>query len=167
MSTDSDWYLIYTKPRQERIAKENLERQGYRIYLPFIQVNRRRSKCYQLVTEPLFPRYLFIFLNIDKDNWGPICSTRGVSALVRFGGIPAKVAPDFVQFLKNNETLAGAPAKVSLFQKGQRVQIIDGIMAGYEGIFEMHSGAKRVTLLLNMLGKVTRVEVPLDSVTGG
>ncbi|ABX78176.1 transcriptional regulator [Coxiella burnetii] len=166
MSTDSDWYLIYTKPRQERIAEENLERQGYRIYLPFIQVNRRRLGCYQLITEPLFPRYLFILLNIDKDNWGPIRSTRGVSALVRFGGIPAKVPPDFVQFLKNNETSASVPPKVSLFQKGQRVQIIDGVMAGYEGVFEMYSGAKRVTLLLDMVGKVTRVEVPLDSVTG-
>jgi len=30
------WYLLYTKPRQEQRAVENLKRQGYIAYLPLI-----------------------------------------------------------------------------------------------------------------------------------
>src|SRR3989338_3344929 len=87
------WYLIYSKPQQERMAEENLERQGYQVYLPFIELRKRRGTQYKIITEPLFPRYLFIYLSDQTDNWGPIRSTYGVTSLVRFGGIPASV-PD-------------------------------------------------------------------------
>ncbi|MFP4155860.1 MAG: transcription termination/antitermination NusG family protein, partial [Halothiobacillaceae bacterium] len=28
------WYVVQTKPRQERIAEENLSRQNYAVYCP-------------------------------------------------------------------------------------------------------------------------------------
>ncbi|MEE8263278.1 MAG: transcription termination/antitermination NusG family protein, partial [Gammaproteobacteria bacterium] len=37
------WYLIYSKPRQERLALENLRRQNYEAYLPLMQHRRRRK----------------------------------------------------------------------------------------------------------------------------
>ena len=37
------WFLIYTKPRQEQTAQTQLNRQGYRVYLPMIQQPRRRG----------------------------------------------------------------------------------------------------------------------------
>ena len=33
----SNWYLIHTKIRQERVALENLERQGFKCFLPLIR----------------------------------------------------------------------------------------------------------------------------------
>lgn len=42
----TSWYLIYTKIRQERIALENLERQGFECFLPKIKVEKvRRGAC--------------------------------------------------------------------------------------------------------------------------
>ena len=42
--TQPDWFAVYTKPRQERIALENLERQGFRCFLPMaINPYQRRS----------------------------------------------------------------------------------------------------------------------------
>ena len=78
------WYLIYTKPRQERYARENLERQGYEVYLPLIRDRRRRKGRYVETVDALFPRYLFIHLDQDTDNWSPIRSTFGVSGLGLF-----------------------------------------------------------------------------------
>ena len=158
-----DWYLIYSKPQQEKIAAENLGRQGYLIYLPFIQIQRRKRGQYQFITEPLFPRYLFIHLNTQTDDWGPIRSTRGVSTLVRFGGIPAKVPTQFIDYLKENEQ--NKPVEKSAtpaFYLGQNVRILSGVMAGYEGIFAATSGGKRVTILLDIVGQATRVEIPID-----
>ena len=78
------WYLLYAKPRQEKIAVENLQRQNYAVYFPQVSMWRTRRGVRQKVVEPLFPRYLFIHLDSHTDNWAPIRSTLGVMSLVRF-----------------------------------------------------------------------------------
>jgi len=79
------WYAVYTKARQETVAEENLQRQGFETFLPWItQLRRRRGKWLD-VTEPLFPRYLFTRLDPAGQDIGPIRSTFGVTRLVTFG----------------------------------------------------------------------------------
>jgi transcriptional antiterminator RfaH len=58
----SNWYLIHTKIRQERVALENLDRQGFECFLPTILAEKLRRGALQVMKEPLFPRYLFIRL---------------------------------------------------------------------------------------------------------
>jgi transcriptional antiterminator RfaH len=89
----SNRYLVHTKIRQESVAQENLERQGFECFLPQIHVEKLRKGQLRVVREALFPRYLFIRLEtgIDAQSWGPIRSTLGVSRLVTFGQTPAKV----------------------------------------------------------------------------
>ena len=154
------WYLLYSKPRQERLALENLVRQRYEAYLPLIRIRRRRSGRYVSVVEPMFPRYLFIRLSDRSDNWGPIRSTLGVSKLVRFGDLPARVPDGLVSALQAQEDESGMqnlPAPE--LRPGDRVRIVDGVMAGYEGLFHAESGAERVVLLLDIAGKATRVQL--------
>lgn len=159
------WYLIYTKLKQEKVAQTNLKCQGYRIFLPFTRILRRYQARYQMITEPTFPRYLFICLNSTTDNWAPIRSTRGVISLVRFGGIPAKVPDRLIDFLMENErNTRSMTESTPEFKPGENVQILDGVMAGYQGIFEAKTGAKRVTVLLDIVNKTMKVEVPIDSV---
>ena len=53
-------FVVVTKPRQERIALENLHRQGYECFLPMAEnPYQRRRNNHQQIIEPLFPRYLF------------------------------------------------------------------------------------------------------------
>jgi transcriptional antiterminator RfaH len=81
------WYLVHSKPRQERLALENLERQGYQCYLPVLPTEKMRRGSLTIADEALFPRYLFIRLGNDLSDkgWGPIRYTTGVSRLVSFG----------------------------------------------------------------------------------
>ena len=59
------WFLIYTKPRQEERAKENLENQGFETFLPMIAFEKiKQPKLYSL--KPMFPRYLFTQYNAEK-----------------------------------------------------------------------------------------------------
>ena len=160
-----NWHLIYTKPRQEKTAQMHLLRQGYSIYLPFVRRRQYRQDCYQIIIEPMFPRYLFIHLNETTDNWGPIRSTRGVSSLVKFGGMPAKVPNDLIDFLKQTENKESVPFSDSPeFKEGEPVCVLNGVMVGYKGIVTATSSAKRVTVLLDIIGRSTRVELPVDSV---
>lgn len=152
------WYLIYTKPRGERQAKENLERQGFFIYLPTTLRNRRRNSRSSSVEEPFFPRYLFIALDTETENWGPIRSTVGVSAMVRFGQSPARVPTELITFLVNREDREGhqvVPA--TEFKPGDRVRISEGPLTGYEGLFQSINGTERVTVLLSILEKERKI----------
>ncbi len=92
------WYLIKTKPRQEKKAKQNLENQGYSAFCPMVKINN------QLVV--LFPGYLFVQLNEKTQNWLPINSTKGVSHFVKFGLNFAKVPNRVIEFIKTNQLLA-------------------------------------------------------------
>ncbi|KAA3632595.1 MAG: transcription/translation regulatory transformer protein RfaH [Proteobacteria bacterium] len=161
------WYLVYSKPRGEKLAVDNLERQGYHIYLPMLQTTRRqRGRLVDLV-EPMFPRYLFISLDTSTDNWAPIRSTVGVTQMVRFGNQPALVPDQLVQLLMDRENELGLQTPPSReFEKGERVRIYDGPFKDYEAIFIARNSNERVVVLLEILGKESRVAIKPGHLAG-
>ena len=160
------WFLVYTKPRQEQTARHQLERQGYPIYLPMTQHNRKRSGRRVLVIEPLFPRYLFIHLDTCRDDWGPIRSTVGVSSLVRFGKEPAMVPDALIETLRARESSAGLHDWAEpVFRAGQAVRVVEGALQGYEGLFVAGTGRERVVVLLDILGRQVRTRVEAGQLT--
>ena len=159
------WYLIYTKPQKERAAKENLARQGYEIYLPMLRKRIRKGRSYHYRNDPLFPRYLFIQLSQQLDDWGPIRSTIGVTHLVKFGDKPAALPDELISGLKIIESEEGVriPEEKEL-ESGERVRFIDGSMYGYEAIFECKSSSDRVLVLMDIAGTYTRLNVPASTI---
>jgi len=165
VSAEKCWYLVYTKPRQEDVARANLERQGYHVYLPRCHKKRRRSVGIAETIEPLFPRYLFIHLDTETDNWGPIRSTLGVASLVRFGRQPASVPAALISFLRSREGTDGLHAWATPeFRAGDRVRVASGPMEGYEGILVAKSSRERVLVLLDILGKRVRTQLDVANV---
>lgn len=159
------WYLVYAKPRQEATAQTHLQRQGYETYLPLVRRNVKRQGCRVVRIGPMFPRYLFIHLDNQSDNWGPIRSTVGVASLVRFGQLPARVPSGMVTMLRQREDDQGIlTLPMEEYQTGARVRITDGSFAGYEGVFLAKTGRDRVVLLLEILGKHTRTLVESESI---
>ena len=160
----SNWYLVHTKIRQESVAQENLERQGFECFLPQIHVEKLRKGQLRVVREALFPRYLFIRLDtgIDARSWGPIRSTLGVSRLVTFGQTPAKVDEDLIAQLR----LKTDTTEVQLrhFAPGEQVVVTDGPFAGVEAIYLMADGEGRVMVLLNILSKQVKMSVSPASI---
>lgn len=160
IETHKSWYLVYCKPCQEQIAKTNLERQGYRVYLPMVRHMRRRAGHYVTVVEALFPRYLFIYLDCQSDNWRPIRSTLGVSSMVRFGLEPAVVPPELVETLMQRDNDQGVQIiSCDDYPLGAPLRIVEGPLMGYEGILLAKSSKERVVMLLDLIGKQVRVEV--------
>jgi len=154
------WYLVCTKARHEAIASLNLQRQGFHTYFPLLRLHKRRRYLYQVVTEPLFPHYIFIHLNVEINDWSKIRSTRGCVSLVRFGSFPARVPDALVEQLKREETLRFSEghqvANLPYFKPGDHVRVVDGILADYEGIVEMRNSCDRITLLLAITENHTR-----------
>jgi transcriptional antiterminator RfaH len=161
MSNQTAWHLIHTKPRQEKTACEQLARQGFTTYLPLI---RQQSQANQSIS-PLFPRYLFIRLTAGLDDWTPIRSTRGVSSLVRVGMNPATISDQLIEAIRQRAEADGLhrlPPKN--FDKGDPVRLVNGPLADYEAIFSEQRAENRAIILLNLIGKQNRIEVPVEGI---
>lgn len=157
-----NWYLIQTKPRQTQRAEEQLNNQGYTVFLPLLEVERVRAKRRILVPEPMFPNYLFIQLCRWTDNWHPIRSTRGVSRMVRFAADKPVPVPDEV-IAAIQERAHGQEIKQWL-KAGDRVQITRGCFHDMEAIFQSYDGEERVVLLLNFLHQQSRLKLPVTDI---
>ena len=153
-----NWYLIKTKPRQEKKAKQNLENQGYVAFCPITKINNK------LVI--LFPSYLFVQLDKNTQNWSPINSTKGVSHFVKFGLNFAKVPISVIEFIKSNQHITNEKLKnLYKFKPGDKVQITDGVFDNCIAIFQCYKSDERVILLMNLLGREQSLSIKKESVT--
>lgn len=158
--TGQGWYLAYTKPRSEALATAQLERQGYRAYLPLYKTFKRGPEGMVAQHGPMFPRYVFFRPGRAGQSIAPVRSTVGVSSLVRFGLTPATVSNDLLEALRafEQQREQADPATVSALQVGRRVVVCAGPLRGLEGLVS-RTAAQRVTVLLDVLGQGTPVAI--------
>lgn len=157
------WYLIHSKPQQEETALANLERQGFEAFLPRVRATVCRGGRYHRRVKAMFPRYLFVRLKVGEQDWAPIRSTVGVTALVRFGVWPAIVPDDLIEGLIDRCDEAGVVINLPLpdFEPGTVVHVIDGPLAGYRGIVNARNGRERVDVLLDVAGRHARASIDI------
>ena len=158
----SKWFLIYTKAKEEHRAKTNLENQGFQIFLPmlaFAKMNQSKSTT----LEAMFPRYLFIKINLERDNWTCIKSTRGVSHMVVFGQRFAEMPHQVIEHLKSgadeNHIFRQAITRQE-FQKGDKLVIKKGALEGKKATFLSKTGNERVRILLKLMNQLIIAEIP-------
>ncbi len=152
------WYVIHTRPRQEERALDNLTRQGYKAWMPWLEVEKLRGGRITKVIEPMFSRYLFIQLDQVTTNWGPIRSTLGVSKLVTFGNQAASISDEFVEMLQRT------PLQDSkhILKQGDEVEIMQGPLKGVKGIFDQHDGELRAMILIELINQSHKVQVSMQ-----
>ena len=159
------WYAVRTKPRQEAVALEHLERQSFTSFLPLIKTPRRRQGRWQSGVEPFFPGYLFTKIDCGTQDVAPIRSTRGVIGLVRFGNELRPVPKGVVERLVASQAERDTPIDpAELFKPGSEVLIANGALAGVKAIFQASCGQDRVILLLELLGQTNRIELAAHEV---
>ena len=157
-----NWFAVVTKPRQEQIALENLQHQGFECFLPMAEnPYQRRSKQSQKIIEPLFPRYLFLNAIAKSQNLAPVRSTRGVISMVRFGTELAVVSEAIIEAIKQRITPETGLIKIKAIpiQPGDKVKVFDGPLAGLDGIVQEKSSEERTIILMKLLGRPTRIKV--------
>ena len=160
------WYAVYTQPRGEAIATENLERQGFEVFFPRYLKRRSHARKIEMVPAPLFPRYIFIAYGIEDRGLRVVRSTRGAIDLVRNGDEPVAVPAAIIEEIRKRQDDSGyvVLALHVKFGKGDRIRIEAGPFASYEAIFESMRDNERVIALLSLLGRKVLVNVPVDAV---
>ena len=147
------------------MALNKLQRQGFECYLPLVSVKNLQSKLLVQVDEPLFPRYFFIRLDASQQgkSWNSIRYATGVSRLVSFGNVPAKVDDALVSTIQAQ--LQAQPLQQSHFAPGEQLRINQGPFAGLEAIYQMADGIARVMVLIEIMSKQVRLSIEPGSLS--
>ncbi|MGV3661716.1 MAG: transcription termination/antitermination protein NusG [Prosthecobacter sp.] len=159
------WYVVHTRPKCEHIAAalmgglENVE-----VYCPRIrfQKSTRRGKVW--FVEALFPSYFFARF-IPIESLRAVKHSQSVIKVVDFGGTLTPVPDSVIAALKmemKDEEVREVHVGVKV---GDTVELTEGPMRGLKGIVNaMLTGAERVRVLLEFLGRENAVEVPLSKI---
>ena len=156
------WYVIRTKPHQERLAEFHLRQLSVETFLPLLRQQKTVRYHDKTVVEPLFPRYLFARFDIT-DRYRAINFSRGVLNIVVFGLKPAEVSEALIDGIKSRMEDGYVTPKAEHFQQGQLVHITGGPLAGLEAVFVREIKEKdRVLLLLRALGLHAKLMMNVD-----
>jgi transcriptional antiterminator RfaH len=85
------WYVVHTRAQAEASALWHLTNQGFLCFLPRVPQFRSHARQTRLMRVPLFPRYLFVRLDLSETRWRAINGTRGVVSPLANGPHPLPV----------------------------------------------------------------------------
>lgn len=151
---------MHTKLRAERKVALALERRGIELFLP---ERRSVSKGEPEKTSAFFPGYLFMRVDLVRENHSQWRWEPGVRYLVAYGDQPVPL-PDEVIHLLRHRLAAGEEQAKYQFKKGDIVRIKAGPFADILAVFEgTLSAEQRVAVLLEFMGRLSRVQVEIDN----
>ena len=159
------WYVVHTRPHQERRAETNLLRQGFRVWLPVMERSRRHARRIETVRGALFPGYLFVALDPECAAWRAINGTFGVRWLLCDGTRPQALPQNFVAALRCAVAADGlstaAPADL---RPGDAVRITAGPFTECAASVLRLGPGERVEVLLDVLGGRVPARLPRRAV---
>lgn len=156
-AVEAQWWLLYTKSRQEKQLMRQLQRQHIAHYGPQIE-HRRRSPAGRVRTTyaPLFNNYVFL-CGANEDRYNALCT-----------GCVQKVTEitDTEPLLKDLRQISdlvamGVPMSVEgRLSPGQPVRVKNGAFAGFEGVVIRRDQETRLLVSVRFMDQ--GVSVKLD-----
>lgn len=153
------WYVAHTLPRRETTARFHLERQGFRVFLPRQQRTVRHASKFRLIDAPLFPRYLFVSFDPNRDRWRSINGTRGIARLIAADERPTPAPIGIVETLLRSTDENGLIRYSEELEPGQKVRLVAGPFADRLGILARLDSTARVDVLLQIMGGAVSVRL--------
>lgn len=154
------WSVIHTKIACEFATALYVGLLGYETFYPTYRKKRVHNHRTETVIQPLFPRYIFVQFDRDKDDWGDLLITKGVVDVLRdLSGKPHIIRDIVMDALRTR--LDGPPAAnddPETLQPGQKVRLTSGPFEGWEGLF-CEDAKTRVSVMLSLFGRPTKVSV--------
>ncbi|ASZ13682.1 UpxY family transcription antiterminator [Chitinophaga pendula] len=124
------WYVLYTRPSHEKKVAANLNELQIRCYLPLIRSLRAIGNKCKIIDTPLFPSYLFIYLEEMQQYYSGL-DLDGVLNYVKIGRDIARVQDQVVENIRLT-VASGEQLEVSTeqFLPGEQLVIKEGPLAG-------------------------------------
>ena len=143
------WYVLYTKPRQEKKVADSLNSIGIEVYCPLVTQMKQWSDRKKKVQVPLITSYVFV--NIEEHQREAVFKVSGIVRYLFWLGKPAVVRAVEIEALQQSLEGIVASFEVSALQNDTIYKIPDGPFQGFEGIVK-NVNATTIQLLLVDLG---------------
>ena len=170
MAERAKWYVVHTYSGYENAvataimkAAENRKMTDLilEVSIPMETVTEHTDSGEKTVERKVFPGYVLVKMILTDDSWHLIHNVRGATGFV---GSDGKAVP-----LTEEEILALGVERheevVTSFNVGDNVRVIDGPLAGFNGVVDEVSPEKDlVRVTVSMFGRETPVDLELDQV---
>jgi transcription antitermination factor NusG len=153
------WYAVYVKSRAEKKIAIELEYEGISHYLPLVKRLKQWSDRKKWIEEPLFRSYIFV--NIEQKDYFKVLQVSGTVKYISFEGqavqVPEVQINAIKYYLEEND-----PENLdeSKWQKGIKVEVLVGSMAGLLGELIEVRGKKTVKVEIEAIGSKLLIHVP-------
>jgi transcriptional antiterminator RfaH len=164
LSTDTRWYCVKTQPKRENVAFGQLGTlPEVEAFFPRVRYRRTSARGTRAVVEALFPGYLFARF-VTARQIRAVRYARGVAYIVRQGREFAPVSETIISALRALAATQVLELPPEPWQLGDEVRVIAGIFRGTSGrIAGLVPARERVQVLLELLGRENRVDLPYDA----
>jgi len=160
------WHALWTHGHCELLVFDQLVAKGFDAFLPRIRTWSRRGKKRHLITEPMFPGYLFLRHAIDRHAHVEILKTRGLARVLgeRWDRL-AIVADDDIDAIQRVLDTDLPVFPHAYLREGQRVRITDGPLADLTGILIQRKPTRgHLVISVELLRRSVAVEVDCTQV---
>jgi transcription termination/antitermination protein NusG len=157
VATGTDWFAVYTRHQNERKVASLLAGQEFETFCPTYSELHRWKDRQKEIALPLFPGYVFFRGSLERQV--QVLSVPGVHFIVCTGRAPAAIRDEEIDGLRRavQHTLPLEP--FPFLNKGERVRVIHGPLAGVEGLLARKKDKFRLVLSIEILGRSAAVEV--------
>jgi transcriptional antiterminator RfaH len=146
-SMDRVWWVLHTRPRQEKSLARVLFETGIPFFLPQIEQRRKVRRLVVTAHIPLFPGYLFL-LGDGEERIGALASGRVVRSLEVVD--QERLWNDLEQI--NRLICSGSPLRPEdRLTPGQTIMIRGGPLAGLRGTIVRTSSGRRFVVSVDFI----------------
>ena len=160
----SGWYVIYTKPRHEKKVHSCLAEKNLNSFLPTKKVLRIWHDRKKYVDEPLFPSYIFIYLN-DLNNYYEGINADGSLYYVKTGKEIARINESVVN---NIRLVTDGAEEVEVsdkrFQPGEQLYISKGPLTGLSCEVVKSDNKNKLLVRIDLLQRNILLTLPVEQV---
>lgn len=161
MNDDKYWFALYTKPRHEFKAAEQLKLIDVEHYLPVVSKMKQWSDRKKLIKEPVISSYIFI-RGDEKDRLESLQQDAIIRCLFE-NGRPAKIPDWQIESLRLMlDSQSDFYVKNGLVP-GQKVKINDGPFKGITGVIQYSENEKTIAVSIDLLKRSILAHLPRDS----
>lgn len=183
-----DWYVIHSYAGYEKRVKANLESRIsslnmedyiFEVEVPVEDIIEIKNGVRKQVQRNKFPGYVLVRMDLTDESWGVVRHTPGVTGFVGHGHQPSPLTHDEVIGIlapKVDKKVAASGAVVTQgakpvvasvdFAVGDSITITDGPFATLQAtVSEINLDAQKITGLVEIFGRETRVELSFSQVS--
>lgn len=154
------WYAVWVRSHYEQDVREQLSAKGFHTFLPELPSWSRRADGRLTFPAPMFPGYLFVREALDKSRYIDLLSVHGVVRILEDGWPRLTPVPDTEIDALQRIVSADVPAyPCAHLRDGTRVRVLDGPLAGVEGLFVQGAPKGRLVVSVGVLGRSVAVEM--------